>query len=663
MTATTRQTTALDRAALRRFHLGAPGAPAGGVPAGTLPAALRGEPPAFLSPDDRMAVLPGPEEPLRLLGQALVERQREPRAAFAREARELAARAEALLESERLKGAASRDPERLGSAMGALGSHLVDPSALAGVLGERRGAAPLGAARVRALEAALELLREAAAAAPPAPVLVHDPTLPELAALAAAGDGWSVLESADPCSLAADLFDERAAATARLLAAVRRVRLEAAGDYEPARHDALLGAGRQGPAGFDWQAFSRDELALIPPVVALESAGALAGGVASLSQLLLSGRPVQVLVVADPAGSPGGAARAPFAGFRFEPAYLGLAHREAFVQQGSAFRPRRLLAGFVRAAAGTRAALHVIDAAPAGVPGLAADLVAGAAVAGRAHPLFQYDPEAGPSFAERMDFAGNPAPAADWPGLDSEPERREDPDPEAVAGRFFTFADYALLAPALAGCFLPVPEGVADDDLVSVPEWLALPPEAALEKLPAVAAVAPSRDGGGAPCRLVVSRPLALACRDRLGFWRTLQELSGARSEYVRRAQERAREEAETRIEAERQRLQTAHAAELARVHREAVEQAVDRLTGALLGLDPAWLAPAFDDPLAAFAGRDAEGVAAELLEMVGKTDLREPSGDAQPASEAVDGLAAELLTLLDGNGRSGPAALEGTDR
>ncbi|HLE84696.1 MAG TPA: hypothetical protein VJG13_10195, partial [Thermoanaerobaculia bacterium] len=492
-----------------------------------------------------------------------------------------------------------------------------------------------------------------AAAAQPAPVLVHDPTLPELAALAAAGDGWSVLESADPCSLAADLFDERAAATARLLAAVRRVRLEAAGDYEPARHDALLGAGRQGPAGFDWQAFSRDELALIAPVVALESAGALAGGVASLSRLLLSGRPVQVLVVADPAGSPGGAARAPFAGFRFEPAYLGLAHREAFVQQGSAFRPRRLLAGFVRAAAGTRAALHVIDAAPAGVPGLAADLVAGAAVAGRAHPLFQYDPEAGASFAERMDFAGNPAPAADWPGLDG----------EAGAASAFTFADFALLALALAGCFLPVPEGVAEEDLVSVPEWLALPPEAALDKLPAVAAVTASRDGGGAPCRLVVSRPLALACRDRLGFWRTLQELSGARSEYVRRAEERARGEAEARIEAERQRLQTAHAAELARVHREAVEQAVDRLTGALLGLDPAWLAPAFDDPLAAFAGRDAEGVAAELLEMVGKTDLREPSGDAQPASEAVDGLAAELLTLLDGNGRSGPAALEGTDR
>ncbi|HSL83266.1 MAG TPA: hypothetical protein VLF66_10860, partial [Thermoanaerobaculia bacterium] len=240
--AKTRETPApaLDFAAVRRFHLGAPGAPAGAVPAGTVPAALQ----ALRAPAPTPAPAEPPADPLALLRRILVESRRGAREAFAREARELAAQAELLLEAERRKTPEARDPGRLGTAMGSLGGRFVDASALSGVLGERRGGVPLPPARVQGLQEALELLREAAGNAqeadPPddlpglpgwGPVLVHNGTLPRLVAPlevppTAAGNGpapaagpfdvWTPLESSDPCRVAADLYDRKARAAARL---------------------------------------------------------------------------------------------------------------------------------------------------------------------------------------------------------------------------------------------------------------------------------------------------------------------------------------------------------------------------------------------------------------------------------------------------------------
>jgi hypothetical protein len=609
--------------ALRRFHLGAPDAPAGEVPTGAVPAAL--DPVAA-----EEASFEGRPTALALLRDAVTESQADARAAFARQARELAARAEALLETERRKGAEGRDPQRLDGALGAAGRFL-DSSALAGVLGAPRRAAALDGERVRRLEEAVAVLREAAGQVEaPEPVLVHDGTLAWAAGGAFAQD-WSALESADPCAVAADLFDQASGRAASVLLAARRVRLEAAGEYDPARHDLLLGGG------LDWQAFNREELALVPPVVALESADELAArGMVSLSKLLLSGRPVQVLLVDDPTGAPGsGSTSEGLAAFRLQPAYLGLAQREAFVQQGSLARADLLAAGFRRAAAGCRAGLHVVDAPED--PALSA-----AAIAGRAHPLFQYDPEAGASWAERMDFSGNPDPAEDWP---SRQVGADDGQGAEIVPAAFTFADVCLLVPDFAGHFLPVPDDVPAEALATVPEWLALPAAEALERVPYVLAVVASPRPARRLVRLAVSRPLALACRDRLGYWRTLQELAGVRSEYVRRAEVRTREEADVRLAEERERLAERHAAELERVRRRAVEDVVNRLTAAVLGVDGA----AFESPLAPLAGRDVEDVSAELLEMVAGVDpdQAEPGDVDGPAKAAVDQVMAELTGLL----------------
>ncbi|MFP3940942.1 MAG: hypothetical protein ACLF0P_11595, partial [Thermoanaerobaculia bacterium] len=621
-------------------------------------------------PEGGSFVAAGPEAPLRLLFHALSCARAAAVEAFAAEARLLAARAEDLLEADLQGGAEARGPERLNGSMGPLGRRFVDASALAGLLGERRGTVRLGEERRHALEEAAELLRQAAEDDETPPVVVHDDSQPWVAEPVWTGCGdavrcWTALRSTDPCAAAVELFDKEAAKIARLLAAARRVRLEAAGELDPELHGPLL-SGAGGRGGFDWQAFSREELALLPPIVALESAGELAGrGMVSLSRLLRSGRPVQVLVIDEPAGDPGAGPEEELTGYRFQPAALGLAHREAFVQQASWVRPVALAAELSRAAAVAGPGLHVVDAFPqppaggASAGDLPAAVVASAAVEGRAHPLFRYDPEAGTSWADRLAFGENPAPEEDWPEREGAP---------------FTFADYCLVVQERAECFLPLPADAPEDGLVPLAEWLDLGFEEALDRIPVVRGIAEEegREGSAADAtvRLAVSRRLALASRDRLGYWRTLQELAGVRSEYVRRAEERERARAEELLAAERARLQAEHAEELERVRRSAAEAVVERLTAALLGLDggggggglgaesppvPGGWAPQGPAPWAGLAGSDPDRLAGELLELVDPEGLDPDGPEAAAAGAGENGpaarLAGELLSLLEPEG------------
>ncbi len=98
-----------------------------------------------------------------------------------------------------------------------------------------------------------------------------------------------IVDSDDPCTTAAELFEREAVAYAELFAAARIAALEIDGNYDAAVHDSWF-------AGFDWQAFTDEELQLVTPIVALVSADYLAGdGLPAFSRLLGSRLPVHVL--------------------------------------------------------------------------------------------------------------------------------------------------------------------------------------------------------------------------------------------------------------------------------------------------------------------------------------------------------------------------------
>lgn len=648
--------------------------------------------------------------PLHLAHLAALDRLLPAWEAFRNQAASLAERLAVLLAGDRLQrggeggeangvdtaGEAPAEPaaEAFGADLGELGARFIDRGALAGMLAHQRGGA-LEPERRQRLEKAREALARFAAEAPPEPLLVAPPaaaapdvdlpaapttpaaTAPDEAppgtdaptmdvppAMAPAPElpGWRRAEADNVCAAAAERFDREAAALAEVVRAARLARLELAGDYDPALHGPWLGR-------FDWRAFSRDELLLLPPVVVWLPADLAAGaGMVALSRLLLSGRPVQVVVPVTPADDPASPAggrdddpAAGLAGYRFEPAYLGLSHREALVQQTAAARPLHAMEGFRRGARAARAALHVVavPATPGEDAGPGAHLIAAAAVEGRAHPLFHYDPEAGWSWPRRFDFAGNPAPAADWPRyeLAAAVEEAEEGAGETTLEVAFTFADFALLEPAFASSFRALPAGAAAEELVPLAEWLRLDDdETAPASLPYVWAV----DGDGRLRRLVVRRALAVACGDRLDFWRTLQELSGARSEYAREAAEQVREEVAARARDERDRLEARHAEELSRAEREAAERLASRLTAMLLAPEPPAGAPAASAAAPgsgaaaavapALAGGDPEQVAARLLALVAPALEGDGSGEpAAPADPRVEQTAARLLAAIGG--------------
>ncbi len=578
--------------------------------------------------------------PFHLLHHAADARLTPARHAFADEVSMLAEKVRGVLEVDRSKGPEGTQEKAVTGAMGGVGSQFIKGDALSGMLSTRRGGAGLPAARRDRLELTLEQLDGyIESSAHVAPTLIAPPEL------RLALSGWNVVPSADPCRAAAERFDEAATDVAEVLRAVHMARLELAERYDPARHDPWL-------AQLGWELFSRDELHLIPTIVAVVPAALVAGdGLLSLSRLLLSGRPVQVLLLGHPAENPGAEEEDALSGHRFEPGYLGISHREAVVQQTTVARPLHMLEGFAKGLHAAHTALHVVAVAD-GTRGAAASadpwLFLTAALEGRAHPVFHYDPEAGETWSRRMTFHENPANDDDWP-VHELAVKKEEGGEETMLLRF-TFADFALLEPAYRDHFRVVPGGVAAEDLVPLHEYLRLPVETAAQKIPMIWAVGPD----GRLARLAVSRRLALATRDRLGYWRTLQELAGVRNAYVQEAADRAREEYEVKALDDREKLSTEHARELDQVRRRAGEEAVNRMTAALLEIDvAAFAAPAAG--LDGLRGMSVDEVAAKLLGLVESAQLEQevPAGGVPPTGVQVEEMTRDLLGLID------PSALE----
>lgn len=77
-----------------------------------------------------------------------------------------------------------------------------------------------------------------------------------------------------------------------------------------------------------------------------------------------------------------------------------------------------------------------------------------------------------------------------------------------------------------------------------------------------------------------------LACRDRLSYWRTLQELSGVRNRHVELAVEKVQQEARAARDAEIEKLKQQHMDELEQVRSETAGEVMGRLAEVLLGMD-----------------------------------------------------------------------------
>ena len=515
----------------------------------------------------------GPRVSLHLMVHAIRHRREHGREEF----RQIVVRhihgLQSLLDVEKAKSADAKEPAGVRSSVGP-SSRYFDAGALSGMLEQRTpGSVEMPAERRARIERALNELQawedDAVAVRFVGPL--EDRGFRKLPAI-------EVIDSDDPCTTAAEVFKRDAASFARLFTAVRIAALEIDDSYNATVHDSWF-------AGFDWQAFTKEEMQLQTPVVALVSADHLAGdGLPSFSRLLGSRMPVHVLSWIRAYDNPG-AKRGddPFDSYRFELAYFGVGHRQVVVAQTSAARHEDLLAGFLCALDSNRASLHLINRGTQSKTKkrlLDPWFVASAALESRAHPFILVNPDAGDHAAERVSFGGNPQPEKDWPVEKLEYRAADGELTEMDLA--FTFADYALLMPALHGHFRMVPAGFESDDLIPVDQYLDLEDEVIDRRIPYIWGI----DDQGVLTRLVVSRPLVFACRDRLNYWRTLQELAGIHNFYVEEAIERVVKEQQAAEAAEREQLLKAHEEQLESVRSEAAGEVMGQLVDVLMGAD-----------------------------------------------------------------------------
>ncbi len=459
-------------------------------------------------------------------------------------------------------------------------------------------------------------------------------------------DHFEAIVNSDPCSQATTLFDQQAAELAALFSACRIARLEIDNHYDPVVHDPWF-------ENFSWEAFSEEELLLVPATVALESSLRLAGeGMNAFSRLLNSGRPIQVLTRIKGHGNPAAEENAPFRDFRMELGYLATAHRQCYVSQTSAARYQHLMDGFLEAIEIPRAGVHLINTGiqneiifQEADPHMMGEeitkarkqflmdpwMVSNAALEGRVHPFFRINPDNGDTFAERMDFSFNPQAEQDWV---VHPFSYRDDSGEMVHTKLaFTFADYALLIPQLRNHFRQIPNDFDSESLVPVADYLTRSDEETFTLVPYVWTVNSENELH----KVVISRELVLACKDRLNYWHTLQELSGVCNPHADQAVQDAELALEAKHNAEVAELKAAHEAEISELRNNATTEVMGKLAQVLMGMD---LSQGFTAPTApvATATTAAPAPAAEAEEVTAETAAPEVApAEEEAAAPAIE--------------------------
>ncbi len=295
---------------------------------------------------------------------------------------------------------------------------------------------------------------------------------------------------------------------------------------------------------FNWETFSDDEYHLCPPVCSVGGDGAMYDiGFQNLSRLLMTGRPIKVLVLDTQvySNTGGQACTSGFVGqvsdmapygkswkgkseIRKEMSLIASAHRTAFVFQGNTSNYTHLLEGFIDGLNSRRPALFNVYAVcqpEHGVPDDSSVFRSRMALESRAYPLYRFDPDEGTDWTDCISLEGNPALDQDWPTYSL--TYQEEDGTEQKLELPMTFADFAVAEARFRKHFRVAPQDTWNDDMVPLAEFIELSEEDRENKYPYVWTV----DKQNHLMRVLVAEPLVRSTEERLDFWKTLKAMAG----------------------------------------------------------------------------------------------------------------------------------------
>ena len=208
-------------------------------------------------------------------------------------------------------------------------------------------------------------------------------------------------------------------------------------------------------------------------------------GFQNLSRVMMSGKPVKVLVLDTQvySNTGGQACTSGFFGqvsdmaqygksiqgkqeIRKEIGLIGLAHRTTYVMQSTVAHPNHLIEGFIEGLKTRRPALFNLYTSCQPEHGIGDDMSANQArlvVESRAYPLFRYNPDLGQRLDECFNLEGNPAMDQDWPTYELKYVENGRPKTMELP---MTFADFAATEIRFRKHFRVAPQETWNDKMV-----------------------------------------------------------------------------------------------------------------------------------------------------------------------------------------------------
>ncbi|MEN8761033.1 MAG: ferredoxin, partial [Thiogranum sp.] len=341
----------------------------------------------------------------------------------------------------------------------------------------------------------------------------------------------------DSPSIALGVFQGHMTKMADGFKAIRQTELELAGEYRAQQHDDFF-------TYFNWQKFSDEEWLLCPPVVAIGGDGAMYDiGFQNMSRVLMTEMPIKIMVLDTQvySNTGGQACTSGFTGqvsdmaaygkawkgkseIRKEMGLIGMAHRNAYVMQGSIANITHLLEGYIEGLNSRRPTLFNIYASCQPEHGIADDASETQnklAVESRAYPLFRFDPDAGTTFEECCSLDGNPAIDDDWPSYQL--SYQDDQGTTQAMDLPMTFADFAVTEGRFRKHFRKAPPETWNENMTPLHEFLELDTDDREDMYPYIWGV----DSRNRLMRVMVSEELVRSSEDRRNYWRQLKSLAG----------------------------------------------------------------------------------------------------------------------------------------
>ena len=364
----------------------------------------------------------------------------------------------------------------------------------------------------------------------------------------------------DSASMALGVYEGHMAKMTDGFKTIRLAELVLKDQYDPERHEEEL-------RYFGWEDFTDEEFLLCPPVLAVGGDGAMYDiGLQNISRVMMSGRPIKILVVDTQVYSNTGG-QACTSGFfgqisdmaqygkaikgkkeaRKEIGLVTMAHRTTYYLQSTIAYSNHMIEGFVEGLLSRRPALFNLYTSCQPEHGIGDDMShhqARLAVESRAYPLFKYDPDRGKTAAECFDLDGNPAIDRLWPVTKiNYIERERQKEMELPT----TFVDFAVTETRFRKHFRKVPRDAWHDEMILVSEYLELDADEREGKVPYVWALDATRELS----RLLVAEPMIKSAEERRDFWIMLRDMAGVagtKAESNEQVESRVRQEVVQKI-------------------------------------------------------------------------------------------------------------------